>query len=317
MARKKKGLPIHGWVLIDKPLEMSSSQAVGKVRWLLKAQKAGHGGTLDPLATGLLPIALGEATKTISYALEGDKTYEFIVKWGSQTTTDDLEGDVLSTSDHRPTEAEILSVLPKFTGDISQIPPIFSAIKINGQRAYDLARKHDFLSGDAPFDMPKRNITIKRLILKSCQEDQAHFEVDCSKGTYVRSLARDIALSLKTTGHVILLRRLKVGPFDVSSAISLKGTDEELQQADIKNRIIPLNSILKDIPNLSLLPEDVPRLQQGQKISFRKSEHPSYQNALETIKEGQEILALYNGVAIGLCTIEKGSLKVVRNLNLL
>lgn len=316
MARRKKGRPIHGWLLIDKPLNLSSSQVVGKVRWLLKAQKAGHGGTLDPLASGLLPIALGEATKTVGYALEGSKSYEFIIQWGSQTTTDDLEGDILRTSDHRPTEADILNILPKFTGEIEQIPPIFSAIKINGARAYDLARSHDFVSGPAPFDMPKRHITISGLTLLSCTENQAHFRVDCSKGTYVRSLARDIALALGTCGHVSLLRRLKVGPLSIEDAIPLNLEDEDLLRTQLEQNIAPIASILTDMPRLELSEEDAIRTRHGQKISLTKSEHPHYLPFLKSLAADQEFLATHNGQEIGICRIEKGSLKPLRILNL-
>ncbi|MFB0993074.1 MAG: tRNA pseudouridine(55) synthase TruB, partial [Rhodospirillales bacterium] len=216
MGRKRRGEPIHGWIVIDKPLGMGSTGVVGKVRYLLNAQKAGHGGTLDPLASGILPIALGEATKTVAYAMDGCKTYEFTARWGQSTATDDMEGEVVSRSGVRPAEADIRAILSEFEGEIDQIPPIYSAIKVDGKRAYDLAR------ADISMKLKSRKVQIDKCELISCDDvDHATFRVQCGKGTYIRSLARDIAVRLGTCAHVSRLRRTRVGPFTEKHAISL------------------------------------------------------------------------------------------------
>ncbi|MBL4692162.1 MAG: tRNA pseudouridine(55) synthase TruB, partial [Magnetovibrio sp.] len=216
MARRKKGQPIHGWLIIDKPKGMSSSQVVGKVKWLMDARKAGHGGTLDPLATGLLPIALGEATKTVNFVLDGDKAYRCWLRFGSSTTTDDVEGEVVDTSDVCPTAADIQAVLPEFLGEIDQVPPVYSAIKIDGQRAYKRAR------ADEDVEMPVRTVRIESVTLVEMAEPNlAVIDVCCGKGTYIRALARDLALRLGSVGHVHDLRRTVAGRFDESQAISL------------------------------------------------------------------------------------------------
>ena len=192
---KKQRTPVHGWLILDKPYGMTSTQAVGKVRWLFNAEKAGHGGTLDPLASGLLPIALGEATKTVSHAMDGRKIYRFTARWGEERTTDDLEGEVSATSDKRPSREEIESILPRFTGEIMQAPPAFSAIKVDGERAYDLAR-----AGEA-VELAARPVLIEELRLVDVPDpDHATFEVTCGKGTYIRSLARDMGRALGIRG---------------------------------------------------------------------------------------------------------------------
>ena len=219
--RKKKGRPISGWLVLDKPLGMGSTEAVSKIKWLFKAEKAGHAGTLDPLASGILPIALGEATKTVPYVMDGTKVYGFTVEWGSQTTTDDTEGEVVKTSEVRPARADVEAVLPAYVGTISQKPPTFSAIKIDGERAYELAR------GGEAVDIPAREVEIDRLTIVSHDTDRTAFEVECGKGTYVRSLARDIGAELGCYGHVVELRRTVVDPFDEEDAVSL----DELEKA--------------------------------------------------------------------------------------
>lgn len=219
--RKPKGRPISGWVVLDKPKGMGSTEAVAKIKWLYHAEKAGHAGTLDPLASGLLPIALGEATKTVPYVMEGTKVYRFTIAWGEERSTDDLEGEVTCRSDKRPTEAEILSLLPKYTGIILQTPPQFSAIKISGERAYDLAR------GGSAVTIPPREVEIDVLdLMEITAEGRAIFEVECGKGTYVRSLARDMGRDLGCYGHIAELRRIEVAPFSQEDFISL----EELEQ---------------------------------------------------------------------------------------
>ena len=215
--RKKKGRPVSGWLVFDKPVGMGSTEAVSKVKWLYQAEKAGHAGTLDPLASGMLPIALGEATKTVPYVMEGAKIYRFTVAWGEERLTDDLEGGVTKSSDERPTQAQILGLLPKYTGLIMQVPPLFSAIKIDGERAYDRAREGE------SFDIPPREVEIGRLELIDMPDaGHAVFEVECGKGTYVRSMARDMGRDLGCFGHVAGLRRTEVYPFTPADLVTLE-----------------------------------------------------------------------------------------------
>lgn len=230
MARRKRGRAVNGWLVLDKPYDMGSTEAVSKVRWLFDAQKAGHAGTLDPLATGILPIAFGEATKTVSLVQDGLKTYRFTAKWGAQTRTDDCEGDVIATSEVRPARDAILDVLPDFVGTIEQRPPAFSAVKINGERAYDLARE------GADVDVPTREVVIERLdLIDMPADDEAVFEAVTGKGTYVRALVRDIAEALGTVAHVSTLRRTAVGAFSEDEAVTL----EELLGHDDAGRMAP------------------------------------------------------------------------------
>lgn len=229
--RRKKGRSVSGWVILDKPKGMGSTEAVAKIKWLYNAEKAGHAGTLDPLASGLLPIALGEATKTVPYVMEGTKVYQFTIAWGQERSTDDLEGEITRSSDKRPTEAEILALLPNYIGAIMQRPPQFSAIKISGERAYDIARS----GGEV--EIPPREVEIDVLELAEITaEGHAVFEVECGKGTYVRSLARDMGRDLGCYGHIIDLRRIEVAPFTEEDFISLEELEElsprrEAQQA--------------------------------------------------------------------------------------
>src|SRR3954465_11533413 len=204
---KKKGRPVSGWVVLDKPVGMGSTEAVSKIKWLFQAEKAGHAGTLDPLASGMLPIALGEATKTVPYVQDGAKIYRFTVAWGEERSTDDLEGPVTQSSERRPAEAEVRALMPKYTGVIMQTPPQFSAIKIAGERAYDLAREGETV------EIPAREVEIGRLDLIEHGADHTVFEVECGKGTYVRSLARDMGRDLGCFGHIAELRRVEVEPF--------------------------------------------------------------------------------------------------------
>ncbi|RST86123.1 tRNA pseudouridine(55) synthase TruB [Aquibium carbonis] len=224
MARrgKKKGRPISGWVVFDKPHGMGSTDAVAKIKWLFKADKAGHAGTLDPLASGMLPIALGEATKTVPYVMDGAKVYRFTVTWGEERSTDDLEGVATKTSDHCPTDDQVRALMPKYTGVIMQTPPQFSAIKIAGERAYDLAREGETV------DIPEREVEIGRLdLIEWLDERRTVFEVECGKGTYVRSLARDMGRDLGCFGHISELRRVEVEPFTPDELVTL----EELEAA--------------------------------------------------------------------------------------
>jgi len=223
MARrgKKKGRPVSGWVIFDKPKGMASTEAVAKIKWLFQAEKAGHAGTLDPLASGMLPIALGEATKTVPYVMDGFKVYHFTVTWGQERSTDDLEGEVTNTSDQRPSASAIEGVLPHYIGVITQVPPMFSAIKIDGNRAYDLARDGETVV------IPPRQVEIDELKIIEHLDGRTRLEVVCGKGTYVRALARDIGRELGCFGHVTELRRVEVAPFTEDDLV----TFEELQNA--------------------------------------------------------------------------------------
>ncbi len=303
MPRKRKGNPVHGWVNFDKPLGMTSTQAVGKIRWMFQAQKAGHAGTLDPLATGILPIALGEATKTIPFMTEASKSYAFTVKWGEMTDTLDAEGDVIETSDIQPDESAILSALPNFIGDIEQIPPRYSAIKIDGQRAYDLAR------GGQEVEMKSREVHIESLTLRARSDHDATFDVLSGKGTYVRSLARDIARHLGTCGYVTMLRRTRVGGFDESHAFSLDALEKLCHRGGVSEALRPVNAVLDDIPVLSLTSEQAIDLKHGRAIALP----PSFE--IETDAQAW-VLAMEGDKAAALCEAQDGALAPKRVFNL-
>ena len=289
-------------MVFDKPLGMTSTQAVGKIRWLFNAQKAGHGGTLDPLATGLLPIALGEATKTVAYAMDGRKVYRFTAAWGEERNTDDLEGEVTSRSEKRPSRSEIESILSKFTGEIQQAPPAFSAIKVDGERAYDLARAGETVV------LAKRPVFIEELRLTDVPDaDHATFEVICGKGTYIRSLARDMGQALGCLGHVSLLRRIAVGPFAEADMISLEKLEELGHKAPggnaMEGALMPIETVLDGIPALAIDGAQAQRLRQGQSVLLRGANAPIAHEA---------VLVTCGGKAIGLGTVEQGSLKPKR-----
>ncbi len=254
-------MSVHGWIIIDKPLNMTSTDVVRAIKRKFPKTKVGHAGTLDPLATGVLPIALGEATKTIPYLAEQRKTYRFEITWGEQTTTDDAEGDTLLTSCYRPTEAEILATLPHFRGEINQVPPRFSAIKVAGKRAYDLARNGE------EFSLSPRPIQIYSLkLLEVKSSDVARFEVECQKGTYVRSLARDIAKTLKTYGFASMIDRIAVGSFHKDVALSYEKLaiyDEKILKRDHVQNII---AGLDDIPAVMINEQDVEKVRCGQEL---------------------------------------------------
>lgn len=272
--RKPKGRPISGWLILDKPVDFGSTEAVSKIKWLFKAQKAGHAGTLDPLASGMLPIALGDATKTVPYVMDGRKIYEFTVTWGEERATDDLEGEVTQVSEKRPTEREIRDLLPKYTGVISQVPPQYSAIKIAGERAYDLAR-----DGEA-VEIPSREVEIFRLTLLACpDENTAHFEVECGKGTYVRALARDFGRELGCCGHISGLRRTFVAPFAEEMMVPLGNLLEIGQIDDMDERLAALDALLIDtsqalsaLPHLVITDDQAHRLKMGNPILVRGRE---------------------------------------------
>ena len=298
MGRKRKGKPINGWVILDKPLGRSSTWAVGEVRHITGAAKAGHGGTLDPLATGVLPIALGEATKTVSYIQDGSKIYRFTLRWGQATETDDSEGEVVETSSVRPAQAEIQAALGDFTGEISQAPPAYSAIKVDGKRAYALAR-----DGKAP-DMVPRIVRVDRFHwLASPTPDTAEFEVECGKGTYIRAMARDLARSLGTVGHVASMRRLAVGAMTEAQAISLERLGEVVHSAAPDGYLHPVELALADIPALDLTEPQAQRLRAGQMVR------------VPTANPGA-VCAMADGLPIALARVEDGEVRAVRVFNL-
>ena len=261
MARRKKGEAISGWVCLDKPYDFGSTQAVGKVRWLYKAQKAGHAGTLDPLATGVLPIALGEATKTVPFMMDADKAYRFTLEWGRSTTTLDREGATTATSDVRPTREQVEAALPAFIGEIQQIPPQYSAVKVDGERAYDLARAGE------DFELKARTVTIHSARVSDAPDaDHIELEIECGKGTYVRSIVRDLAEALGACAHVSALRRTRVGPFDEDRAITLENLENLSHKAALPEVLLPVETALDDIPALAVTAEDAFRLAQGRPI---------------------------------------------------
>lgn len=308
MARKRKGDPVHGWVIIDKPLDLTSSKVVGIVRKSLNAQKAGHGGTLDPLATGVLPIALGEATKTVSYIMDGTKSYRFTICFGEARTTDDREGDVTETSDVRPSLESIEGVLEQFTGEISQVPPIFSAIKVDGKRSYDLAR------ADEAVELKPRHVTIHTMALDHMPDaNHAVLNITCGKGTYVRSLARDIARALGTVGHVSELRRTAVGPFSEKDAISLDILNSLGHSAPPGEIVLPIETVLDDIPALALTEQEARRLRHGQAIPALPV---ATRSPLTNFNLDEIVCAMSGERLVALVKVSGGEIRPVRVMNL-
>jgi tRNA pseudouridine55 synthase len=295
---------VHGWLVLDKPAAMTSTQAVGAVRRLYDARKAGHAGTLDPLATGVLPIALGEATKTVPYAVDGTKHYRFTVRWGAATDTDDAEGQIVCTSVSRPPPEAIEALLPRFTGEILQTPPKFSAIKVAGNRAYDLAR-----AGDA-VELEARPVSIKSLTLLAMPDaDTSHFEAHCGKGTYVRALARDMGQALGCLGHLVALRRTRVGPFEEEQAITLdalKAAAETGGEEALQRFLLPIEAALQDLVMLPMSQNDAARLLRGQPVLLRGRDAPANVGPAYATCRGQLI-------AVG--QVEKGELRPIRVFN--
>jgi len=312
VARKRKGEPIHGWIVLDKPAGMTSTQALSRVRRILNAEKAGHGGTLDPAATGVLPIALGEATKTVSHAMDGTKVYRFTVRWGERTTTDDAEGEVIERGDRRPSDEAIRAALPAFTGLIEQVPPQYSAIKVDGERAYDIARDGDVA------DLASRQVRVDSFeLLETPDADHAVFEVTCGKGTYVRSLARDLGETLGTPARVDALRRLRVGKFRVENAISLDELAAMDHFAALERLPLPIETALDDIPALALTEAEAHRLRHGQTVSLLTRADRERLDALRTgADEGGVVFAHLGGTPVALARVEGAEVRPVRVLNL-
>ncbi|MFC4351928.1 tRNA pseudouridine(55) synthase TruB [Fodinicurvata halophila] len=307
MARRRKGQSINGWVVIDKPSGITSTDVVNRVRRHLDARKAGHGGTLDPLATGVLPLALGEATKTVSYVMEGDKTYRFSLRWGEGTDTDDAEGETVTRSDIRPSDEAIRAVLPEFQGWIDQVPPAFSAIKVDGQRAYDLARDGESVALSA------RPVFVASIeLVESPDRDTSIFEVACGKGTYMRSLARDLGESLGTCAHIATLRRLSVGAFDESHAISLDSFEQLEHGAAREQALLPAETALDDIPAMALTETEARRMRSGQAVSLLARSHLQ---RLQDLEPGDTVCAMTEGRLVAIARFEAGELRPVRVIN--
>jgi tRNA pseudouridine55 synthase len=313
MARKKRGRPVHGWVVVDKPVGVTSTQVVGRIRRLFDAEKAGHAGTLDPLASGILPIALGEATKTVSYAMDGEKTYRFTVRWGEARDTDDTEGKVTATSDVRPDPAAIAAVVPRFIGEISQVPPAYSAIKVDGERAYDLAR-----SGET-VELAARLIRIDDLRLAEIPDsDHATFDVQSGKGAYMRGLARDIALALGTVGHIVALRRTRVGPFGLDASVPLAHIDALAEQSALDSILLPIATPLDDIPAVALTEAEAHRMRHGQPVALLRRSDRERIAALDLDPDNPDaiVLATCGNTPVALARIDGGEIRPVRILNL-
>ena len=304
MARPK-GLPIHGWLCLNKPAGMTSTEAVSRVRRITHARKVGHGGTLDPLATGVLPIAMGEATKTVAYAMEGRKHYRFTARLGEARTTDDAEGEVVATSDRRPTSAEIEAALPSFVGLIEQVPPSFAAIKVEGERAYDLARR-----GEA-VQLSPRTVRVDRFdLIERPDPDHATFELLCGRGTYVRALVRDLGVKLGCLGHVMALRRLRVGPFREDDAVSLGALEQLVADDALPQTLLPVGIALGDLPALALTQPQVDRLCAGQTIRVAPGLLAGEPDADATVR------AMAAGRMVALARLHGGELSPVRVFNL-
>ena len=293
---------LHGWIILDKPVGIGSTPCVSAVKRALREAgepktRVGHGGTLDPLASGVLPIALGEATKLAGHMLDATKVYDFTIQFGAQTDTLDLEGNIIATSDHRPTLAEVEAVLPRFTGPIEQVPPAFSAVRVDGKRAYDRARAGEEV------EMVARAVTIQALSVAEAGPDFLTLSATVSKGTYIRSLARDIAIALGTVGHVTMLRRTRAGPFGLEKAISLDFLDHAAKARTLDGAVLPLIEGLDDIPALPVDPDQAMLLRHGQRLADFPAEPGLY-------------LATDDHRPVALVEVSAGDLRVVRGFNL-
>ena len=308
MARKRKGDAVSGWICLDKPHGLGSTQAVGRVRRAFNAQKAGHAGTLDPLATGILPIALGEATKTVPFLMDADKAYRFTVAWGVETASFDREGAVTATSDVRPPADAITEALKAFVGPISQIPPDYSAVKVDGARAYDLARE------GVAMDLKARAVVVHDARLVATPDpDHAVIEIECGKGVYVRALVRDLATALGTRAHVADLRRTRVGAFDEAKAITLERLENLCHEGAPLEALLPVETALDDIPELAVTTEDAFRLTQGRSIVLLPRQ-------VETLKArlgaSRTVSARHGTAIVALCEMRAGRLNPTRVFHL-
>lgn len=309
MARRRKGEAVSGWINLDKTYDLGSTQAVGRVRRIFNAQKAGHAGTLDPLATGILPIALGEATKTVSFLMDADKAYRFTIEWGRTTASFDREGATTATSDVRPSVADVEAVLPEFVGDIMQVPPAFSAVKVDGERAYDLARAGETV------ELKAREVSIYAArVIGAPDADHVEIAVECGKGTYIRAIVRDIAERLGACAHVSALRRTRVGPFDEETAITLELLEDLSHKAGCLEALLPVETALDDIPELAVTAEDAFKLKQGRSIVLV----PRQVEALKArLSPGtRTVSAMEGGSIVALCEMRAGKLEPSRVFHL-
>jgi tRNA pseudouridine55 synthase len=306
-AKKRPKRDVHGWIVLDKPVGMTSTHAVSVIKHLFTARRAGHAGTLDPLASGCLPIALGEATKTVPFVVDSRKTYVFTVRWGEERDTDDAEGGVVAVSEMRPDAAAIRGLLPRFTGTIEQVPPRFSAVKVGGERAYDLARDGEVL------DLAPRPVTIHSLeLLETPDRDHCVLAAECGKGTYVRSLARDLGRSLGVFGHVSALRRSRVGPFGEADMIPLERIEALCHRAaagegHLADTLLPIETALDDIPALAVSPADAARLARGQAALLRGRDASIFRGMVQVACSGQ---------LLAIAEVERGEIIPKRVFNL-
>jgi tRNA pseudouridine55 synthase len=306
-TKKRQKRDVHGWIVLDKPIGMTSTRAVSVIKHLFTAKRAGHAGTLDPLASGCLPIALGEATKTVPFVVDSRKAYLFTVRWGEERDTDDAEGRIVATSESRPDTAAINALLHRFTGTIEQVPPRYSAVKIAGERAYDLARDGETV------ELAPRPVTIHKLeVVESSDSDHTVLAAECGKGTYVRSLARDLGRMLGTFGHVSALRRKRVGPFGESDMISLEPLEALCHRAaagegHLADILLPIETALDDIPALAVSPADAARLQRGQAVLLRGRDALIVRGMVQVASSGQ---------IVAIAEVERGEIIPRRVFNL-
>ncbi|MGR4862567.1 tRNA pseudouridine(55) synthase TruB [Caulobacter sp. LARHSG274] len=305
MARRKKGDAVSGWICLDKPYDLTSTSAVSRVRRAFNAQKAGHAGTLDPLATGVLPLALGEATKTVPFLMDADKAYRFTILWGRNTTTLDREGETTDSSDVRPAREQVEAALAPFIGEIDQVPPNYSAIKVDGERAYDLARE------GVEFELKTRKVTIHDLrVVEVPDADRVVLEMECGKGTYVRAVVRDLAAALGACGHVDQLRRTRVGRFGEDSAIGLETLENLSYEARLSEALLPVETALDDIPALAVTDEDAFRLAQGRAIVLLPRQVERLK--AELTPGDRTVSAMVGERLVALCEMRAGKLNPVR-----
>jgi len=310
MGRRKKGEIVNGWVCLDKPFGMGSTEAVSKVRRLFDAQKAGHAGTLDPLASGILPVALGEATKTVPFMMEAQKVYRFTLNWGISTDSLDREGEITGRSDVRPDVEAVRAALPSFTGEIDQVPPQFSAIKVDGQRAYDLARE------GTDFELASRRVMIHEATVSDAPDaDHVELTIRTGKGVYVRSLARDLAAVLGAEGHVSALRRERVGPFSTENAVTLDFLTDLVHRDAASEGLLPVETALDDIPELAVTDQDAFSLRQGRPIVLLPRQVETLKGRL---RDGSRTVSAFQGqTLVALGQLRAGRLEPDRVFNLL
>ena len=309
MGRRKKGEIVNGWVCLDKPFGMGSTEAVSKVRRLFDAQKAGHAGTLDPLASGILPIALGEATKTVPFMMEAQKVYRFTLNWGISTDSLDREGEITGRSDVRPDVEAVRAALPAFVGEIDQVPPQFSAIKVDGQRAYDLARE------GTDFELASRRVMIHEATVSDAPDvDHVELTIRTGKGVYVRSLARDLAAVLGAEGHVSALRRERVGPFSTENAVTLDFLTDLVHRDAASEGLLPVATALDDIPGLAVTDQDAFSLRQGRPIVLLPRQVETLKGRL---RDGSRTVSAFQGqTLVALGQLRAGRLEPDRVFNL-